>query len=106
MKLLKENYETFVLLGICSPDKSINRWLKIFYGFISVFCLIILFIGFVSSSIYFIKYFSINLANAICVVYHIVASSVIIYSLILAHIKRGGIEKIFDHFQTFYDACK
>lgn len=34
MKPLQINYKTYELLGICPPEKPVNRWLKILYGFI------------------------------------------------------------------------
>lgn len=106
MKLLQEIYKTFVLLGICPPYKPIKQWIKILYGFISGFCLIILFIGTFSSLVFFVKYFTIDLANAICAVYQIFAFAGGIYIFGMAHVKRDNITTIFDHLQTFYDKSK
>lgn len=106
MKRLKEIYWIFVILGICPPDKPIERWLKIFSNFISIYCLTIFFIALISSIFYFLKYFSTDLASAIIAVYQIVGAIIGLYLLIMAHIKRHDIKMIFNDIQTFYDACK
>lgn len=106
MKPLQEIHWIFVILGICPPSKPIGRWLKIFNNSFSIFCLTILFIASISSSIYFIKYFSIDLLSAICAVYQIVGAVISIYTLITAHVKYLDIKKIFNDIQTFYNASK
>lgn len=106
MKSLKENYRIFILLGICSPDKPIKYWMKLIYILISVFCAMVFVANFLSSFIYFERYISNDLADSICVVYQIIGAVIGFYSLVIAHVKRQNIKKIFENVKAFYNACK
>lgn len=106
MKPLQENNRTFTLLGICSTAKSMDRWKILFYIFVSISCPSISFIGLIASSVFFLRNFTTDLANTICVGYEIVAMMIALYSLIIAHIKRDDLKRIFDDFQDFYNTSK
>lgn len=106
MKTLQENYQVFVLLCVCPSDKPISRRMKIFYISISALCATVVFTALISSSVYFLKNYSIDLEGAIFAVAQIVAAFVISSTLIIAHFKRHDIKKIFNDIQSHYDACK
>lgn len=106
MKPLRESYQLFVFFYVCPPDKPICRWLKLINHFLTISCVIVLFMALISSGIFVIKNFSTDLANAICAYYQIAGLISSIYSIITSYIKRADIKKIFDNFQLFYDASK
>lgn len=101
MKLLQEIYQSFMLLGICPPEQSISHWMTILHIFISVFCACFSLGGLISSTVFCIKHFSIDLESSIYAFSTITSSTMSLYSLIIAHIKRNDIKQMFNDFQTF-----
>lgn len=107
MEPLQQIYEIFTYLGIYPLNKNpLCRWRKSFQILISLTVFTILLISLISSTVYFIKKFSIDLVNAICAAYQIVGAGTNLYSFIIAHRKRHDLKEIFNEFQTFYDASK
>lgn len=106
MKPLQKIYRIFVLLGVCPPAKRISLWMKLFNVSVSIICPILLLISLISSAVFCLKYFSIDLVNAICAIYPVSGLATGLFSLFRVHIKRRDIKKIYDDFQTFYDTSK
>lgn len=106
MKTLLAIYRAFVLLHICPPDKTISRWMKLLNILLFVMCPLTSFIVVAGSFIYFIKYFSIDLANAIGACFQICGQGTTCCSFLIAYVKRNDLEKIFNIIQQFFDASK
>lgn len=106
MKALEENYKIFVLLGICPSDKPISRWMEIVHISISVFCAIFLIGCLISSSVYCLNTFLIDLGNGIFSVCQILGNVTSLYFIIIAHIIRHDIKKVFNDVQAFDEASK
>lgn len=104
MKPLQDNYRLFTLLNICSPDKPTNYRTKLFTAIISILCPIVASCFLIGSFVFVSKYFSTDLAYAICAIFQIAAVVTVLYTLIMAHVNRQDLKSIFHVFEHVYEA--
>lgn len=106
MKPLQEIYKIFVFLCICPSVQPMSHRMKLFFIFMAAFRPTILSISCIASFNFIVKYFSIDLANALCAGYQISGSINAIYSAITAYMKCNDFKEAFNAFQAFYDASE
>lgn len=106
MKILQPLYEALVLLRICPPNRQISRRRKIVNIIVSITCPAICLVGTIASYLFFQKFFSTDLASAICAIYQIVAAVLCVCLMSIGHFKWRDIKKNFEDFESFCDMSK
>lgn len=106
MKPLEQSFKTFVLLCICPPDPTADKWIKLRnFSFLSLAISFVL-LGNISSITFIMKYIGTDLENSLFACLQVAALTETIYTIFVALLIRNKITMIFDEFQTFYDSSK
>lgn len=103
MKFLENIYRILVLLYICPNRKSTKRWIKIRNILFLALNVAFGFLSLLWSMAFIVKYFTIDLSNALSAGFQVGATFFVFYTIIVALFLRHDIAKVFDDIQTIYD---
>lgn len=103
MNFLKKNYRIFVLLCICPNRQSTKQWIKIRNILFLLVNTILGFLSWILSIAFVVKYFKIDLPNALSAGFQVGAESFTFNTIIVALYLRKDITKVFDDIQLIYD---
>lgn len=106
MIALGENRRVFTLLGMCPVNEGNNHSLK-YYRFISIATFYVVQVSMLlSSTIFFVKYVSSDLENALYAFFQSVGMFSSIYAMTLGIILNQKIYEIFKNYEQFYGKCE
>lgn len=105
MKVLATTQQVLTLLCICPIDDSTKKWKKLFYIVFSITVLSILLTQIVASTVFMIKYLSVDLERTLYAVYQIFGWLPIFYSFIIALFLRREISALFIGLSGIYNEC-
>lgn len=103
---LEEDQRIFTWFGICSVEKSVFHNAKTLCTVLNVINYAYQVLIFGASVLYFFKFISIDLVEALNSLHQTVGLFGVLYSLTVALLYRTEIRSIFSKYQQFYDECK
>lgn len=106
IKPLQTNRLIMTWLCLCHEDEATSKWKKLAY----IICALTLSFAFFSMSVvsvtFVVKYFKVDLEEALYAVFQVSGYFAQIYTMISAFILRNEISGIFLKLYDIYDACK
>lgn len=96
----------FTWFGICANEKPVCHNTKNVFFVLNVINYIYQVLIFRASLLYFFKFFSVDLVEALNSLHQTVGLFSVIYSVTITMLNKRQIREIFSKYQQFYNECK